>query len=70
MTSIMGRTATYTGQEGRWEDLMNKPYSLVPDNRKAEFENLNWNTLPPTLPDGDGNYEIAVPGKTKLFAMK
>ncbi|MBK7872830.1 MAG: Gfo/Idh/MocA family oxidoreductase [Saprospiraceae bacterium] len=70
LTSIMGRTATYTGQVVTWDDLMKNPYSLISEGRKMEFENPNWKTLPPTLPDGDGNYEIAVPGKTKLFAMK
>ncbi|MDX1940670.1 MAG: Gfo/Idh/MocA family oxidoreductase [Saprospiraceae bacterium] len=70
LTSIMGRTATYTGQEVTWDNLMKNPYSLIPEGRKMEFESPNWKTLPPTLPDGEGNYEIAVPGKTKLFAMK
>jgi predicted dehydrogenase len=70
LTAIMGRTATYTGQEVKWDDLMNNPYSLIPDSRKAEFENPTWNTKPPTLPDADGFYDIAVPGKTKLLAMK
>jgi hypothetical protein len=27
-------------------------------------EKVSWNMTPPVVPDADGNYPIAVPGKT------
>jgi hypothetical protein len=28
---------------------------------------FDWNSLPPVLPDEDGYYPVAVPGKTKYI---
>jgi hypothetical protein len=39
---------------------MNSGLNIMP----KEFA---WNAMPPTLPDGDGYYPIAVPGKTKYI---
>ena len=55
----MGRMATYTGKEILWDQAMNSKDILVP-------ENLNWNSVPPVLPNSKGKYPIAVPGKTKI----
>ncbi len=60
MTSIMGRMATYSGQEIEWEKALNSGISIMP----KEFD---WNATPPVVPDADGYYPVAVPGKTKYF---
>ncbi len=59
LSAIMGRMATYSGQAISWEQAMNSPMDLVP-------ENLNWNSTAPVLPDADGRYQIPIPGKTKF----
>ena len=60
MTSIMGRMATYSGQVMEWAKLLASGISIMP---KA----FDWNAMPPTVPDEDGRYPIAIPGKTKYF---
>jgi predicted dehydrogenase len=60
MTSILGRMATYSGQVIEWDKALNSGISIMP----KEF---TWDTLPPVLPDADGLYAAAVPGKTKYF---
>jgi myo-inositol 2-dehydrogenase/D-chiro-inositol 1-dehydrogenase len=59
LSAIMGRMATYSGQVISWEQAMNSPMDLAP-------ENLNWNSTAPVLPDADGRYQIPIPGKTKF----
>jgi len=60
MTSILGRMATYSGQVIEWDKAIASGISIMP----KEF---NWNAMPPTVPDEDGRYPIAMPGKTKYF---
>jgi len=60
MTAIMGRMATYSGQVLEWDKILNSGIDIMP----KEFA---WNAMPPVLPDADGNYPIAVPGKTKYI---
>ena len=60
MTAIMGRMATYSGQVLEWDQLLHSGINGMP----KEFA---WNALPPTLPDADGFYPVAVPGKTKYI---
>ena len=60
MTSIMGRMATYSGQVIDWDKAVNSGLDIMP----KKFE---WDALPPVLPDDDGYYPIAVPGKTKYI---
>ncbi len=60
MTSILGRMATYSGQVIDWDKAINSGIDIMP--KKYDF-----NALPPVLPDDDGYYPIAVPGKTKYF---
>jgi len=60
MAAILGRMATYTGKKITWDQAINSKEILVPDN-------LSWNSEPPTLPDNNGKYLIAVPGKTKFI---
>jgi predicted dehydrogenase len=61
MTSILGRLATYSGKEISWEKALNSP-PLAPG-----LENYTFDTTPPTLPDENGHYKIAVPGRTDVF---
>jgi myo-inositol 2-dehydrogenase / D-chiro-inositol 1-dehydrogenase len=60
MTAILGRFATYSGQMVTWDEALNSNVQLMPAM-------VDWNTSPPSLPDADGYYPIAVPGKTKPF---
>ncbi len=60
MTAIMGRMATYTGKNITWDQAINSKEMLVPNN-------LTWNSMPPTLPDDNGKYLVAIPGKTQFI---
>lgn len=62
MTAIMGRMATYSGQEITWKNAMAAEHSLVPDE-----DTLSFDSIPPVMPDAYGNYPIPVPGQTKFF---
>ncbi len=59
MLAVMGRLATYTGRAITWEEAMHSKLSLAP----AAY---TWDTAPPTLPDAEGKYPIAMPGVTPL----
>ncbi len=58
LTAIMGRMATYSGQVVTWDQALNSELRIMP-------EMVDWNTVPPSLPDADGNYPIPIPGVTK-----
>jgi hypothetical protein len=60
MTAILGRMATYSGQEVNWEDAMKSNLSLMPDR-------FAWDANPPILPNADGYYPVAIPGVTKVM---
>ena len=60
LAAIMGRMATYTGQKITWDQIMNSKEDLVPDN-------LDWNSQPPIMPNGDGRYDVPIPGITKFI---
>ena len=62
MAAIMGRMAAYTGEVITWDAAMNSSHLLVPDENS-----LTWETIPPVVPDLDGNYPIPVPGVTKII---
>jgi len=57
MTAILGRMATYSGQVVEWEAAINSQINLAPDR-------FDWNATPKSLPDANGFYAVAVPGKT------
>jgi hypothetical protein len=57
MTAIMGRMATYSGKVVKWDEALNSQIDLFP-------EKLAWDAMPKSLPDANGMYSIAVPGKT------
>lgn len=58
MTAVMGRMATYSGKELSWDEVLNSTIDTMP----AE---LSWDAKPPTVPDANGNYPVAIPGVTK-----
>ncbi|RZJ77502.1 MAG: Gfo/Idh/MocA family oxidoreductase [Flavobacterium sp.] len=59
-TSIIGRYATYSGEIIKWDEALKAENSLFP-------EKLAWDALPKSLPDANGLYAIAMPGKTKVL---
>ena len=61
MTAIMGRMATYSGQEITWEKAMQSDLNIVPDE-----DTLSFDSIPPAIKDEFGNYPIPTPGKTKF----
>jgi myo-inositol 2-dehydrogenase/D-chiro-inositol 1-dehydrogenase len=60
MTAIMGRYATYSGKVMTWEESLNGKVDLFPDT-------LAWDAQPKLLPNADGFYPHAIPGKTKVI---
>jgi predicted dehydrogenase len=55
MTAIMGRMATYSGKEIKWDAALNSKVQHMPAIVTAETE-------PPAKPTADGGYPIAIPG--------
>jgi hypothetical protein len=60
MTAILGRMATYSGQQVSWNDALGSELSLSP-------ESYAWDAAPPTSPDAEGRYPIPMPGVTRAF---
>jgi hypothetical protein len=58
MTSILGRMATYSGQNIPMDKALNSGINIQP----AVY---HFAAAPPVLPGPDGFYKIAVPGVTK-----
>lgn len=56
LTAIIGRYATYSGKTIKWDEALNSNNSLFPDQ-------LSWTANPKLMPDENGLYPIAVPGK-------
>jgi predicted dehydrogenase len=57
LTAIMGRMATYGGKMVEWDAALNSNITLSPDA-------FTWDAAMKSLPDAEGFYPIAVPGKT------
>jgi len=55
LAAMMGRMATYSGQLIEWEKALNSEKLLVPDD-------IDWDSVPPVVPDEDGEYPVPVPG--------
>ncbi|RMG61201.1 MAG: gfo/Idh/MocA family oxidoreductase [Bacteroidetes bacterium] len=55
LTAIMGRMASYSGQEITWDQALNSDLDLSP-TRYA------WDADPPVLPGPDGRYPLPIPG--------
>jgi predicted dehydrogenase len=56
MTSVMGRMATYSGKELKWDDVLNSKVQHMPSIVTEETE-------PPVKPNAEGWYPIAIPGQ-------
>jgi predicted dehydrogenase len=56
-TAILGRYATYSGKVLSWDEALSSNISLMPDK-------LAWDALPKLLPDANGIYPVAQPGKS------
>ncbi|MCL2349405.1 MAG: Gfo/Idh/MocA family oxidoreductase [Planctomycetaceae bacterium] len=63
MISVMGRMATYSGQVISWDEVVEKGTTAFPHGKE-----LTWDTNPPNMPNADGHYPVAVPGKFNPFA--
>lgn len=59
LTAIMGRLATYSGKVIEAKEVLESAHALVPSS-------YDWNGTPPTLPDENGFYPIAIPGATNV----
>ena len=55
-TSIIGRYATYSGKEIKWDEALAADNSLLPDS-------FAWDATPKSVPGPDGQYPIAIPGQ-------
>jgi len=62
MVAILGQMACYSGKQITWEDACKSNFTFGPSEAEADF-----NMKPPKTPGPDGNYPIAVPGKTKVI---
>jgi hypothetical protein len=60
MTGIMGRMATYSGKMIEWDEAMNSKLELGP-------KVFAWDAEPPILPNADGFYPVAVPGRSVVL---
>ena len=60
MTAILGRMATYSGQEVRWEDAFGSTLDLSPSG-------YTWDAVPQPKPGPDGLYPCATPGMTRAW---
>jgi predicted dehydrogenase len=60
MTAILGRMATYSGKEIKYDDALNKGLSIMP-------ESFKWDADPGPKPGPDGLYPCAIPGQTKVM---
>ena len=58
-SAVLGRTATYTGKEQRYDNVLKSNFRTMP-------ENLTWESTPPVVPDKDGNYPIPMPATYKI----
>ncbi|HVU97914.1 MAG TPA: Gfo/Idh/MocA family oxidoreductase [Puia sp.] len=60
MTSILGRLATYSGQQMQWDAALKSGMDIHP----AVYA---FDATPPVTPDANGMYPVAVPGQFKPF---
>lgn len=60
LSAIMGRMATYSGQEITWEQALNSDLDTMP-------KVLAWNADPGPKMGADGLYPAPIPGVTKVF---
>ena len=61
MAAILGRYATYSGKQMKYDEALEKGKDLLP-------ESWAWDAKPPIEPNDDGSYPVAVPGSFNPFA--
>jgi len=59
-TAVLGRVANYSGKVVKWDDLVAKGTSQMPDD-------LAWNAPAPVQKNAEGDYPIPVPGQFNPF---
>lgn len=62
LTAIMGRMACECGNQITWEDAMASDLVLAPG-----LEQLTENSPAPVMPDANGKYPVASPGRTAVL---
>ena len=62
MTGILGRMAAESGQMITWEQAMASDLVLAPG-----LESYTMDSEPPVVPDENGQYPVAMPGRTKVL---
>ena len=60
MTAVLGQLACYSGKSVAYEEAMKSDFTFGPKEASLDME-------PPKKPNPDGNYPLAVPGKTKVI---
>ena len=60
MLALMATWCSHTGIEITWDEALRS-------KKVANPERYSFDADPPTLPDQDGNYPVAVPGLTKFI---
>ena len=61
LTAIMGRMACESGKQITWDEAFASDVELAPG-----LAELKWDGEAPAKPRTDGNYEIAMPGQTRV----
>lgn len=62
LTGILGRMAAESGQEITWDQALASDLVLAPG-----IENFTMDSIPPVVPDAQGRYPAAMPGKTRVL---
>jgi myo-inositol 2-dehydrogenase / D-chiro-inositol 1-dehydrogenase len=58
-TAIMGRMACESGKQITWDEAFASKIELAPG-----LDSYTWESNPPVMPDANGKYPIAMPGRT------
>jgi hypothetical protein len=53
--------ACESGKLLSWDEALASDIQLAPG-----LENYTWDSNPPAMPDAQGQYEVAIPGQTKV----
>ena len=62
MAGILGRMAAESGQMITWDEAMASDLVLAPG-----LDDFTMDSNPPVMPDANGNYPVAMPGKTTVL---
>lgn len=62
MVAVLGQIVCYSGRQLGWKKAAASDFAFPPDGE------VGFNTVSPVQPGPDGQYPIAIPGKTKLVA--